>query len=329
MSSDWKRFAVAGFLLLALLFVALSLVSHVSAFTRLRGTVDLAWQIRASWLAAALVLGTANLIGMAGLWTWLTGRLGEPIGQAEGTAAWVGSNLGRYIPGKVWQLAGLAVWMRARGRSGSIALVSALVFQIVVLLTGIMAAVLTLRGRIGLAIGSSPLATLLLLAGLFALLHPAVLRKVTGWMARLLRENEPEVAQLIEEGRAGRGGATWALGAALMGAWWIYGAGLWCLVAALAGPGLTDILTLTGVFAGSWVAGYLAFVTPGGLVVREGAMVLLIASLTPLPASVATVVAVAARIWTIASELGAFALAAAWRNSEVRKEGLPRENQAP
>jgi uncharacterized membrane protein YbhN (UPF0104 family) len=327
-NGTWKRFAVAGFLLLSLLFVGLSLFDQLSAFTQLRGTIDLAWQIRVSWLAAALLLGTVNLLGMAGLWTWLTGRLGEPIGQAEGAAAWVGANLGRYIPGKVWQLAGLAVYMRARGRSGSVVLVSALVFQIVVLLTGVTAALLTLRGRIGLAFGGSPLLALLVGIGLVVLLHPAVLRRATGWLARLLGENGPEVTALIEEGRAGRGGATWALGAALMAAWWIYGAGLWCLVAAFAGPGFADIWTLTGVFAASYVAGYLAFVTPGGLVVREGAMILLIASLTPLPASVAAVIAVAARIWTIVSELVAFAVAAAWRNAEAR-ETLRRESDAP
>lgn len=317
MNLGWKRFAVAGFLLLALSFVALSLIGQLGAFSRMRGTTELAWQIRVSWLTAAVVLGTANLMCMAAMWTWLTARLGEPIRQAEGAAAWIGANLGRYIPGKVWQLAGLALYMRARGRSGSVVLVSALVFQIIVLVTGVAAALLTLRGRIGLAFGGSPVFALLLAVGLAVLLHPAVLRRLTRWLAALLRETGPEVERLIEEGK---GGATWALGAVLLAAWWIYGAGLWCLVAAFTGPGSTGILTLTGIFAASYVAGYAAFVTPGGLIVREGAMILLITSLTPLPAAVAAIIAVAARIWTIVCELIAFAIAAAWRGAEARRD---------
>ena len=309
MTDRWKRFALAAFLLAALAFILLVLQGQWSAFAELGGSTSGTWSARPGWLLAALGLGTVNLLGMAALWTWLARRLGEDVRYPEGVAAWVGSNLGRYIPGKVWQLAGLAAFMRSTGRSGSVALVSALVFQIVVLVSGIAAALLTLGNRIGDAFGGSILLPIGLAVGLALTLHPTVLRRATAALAKLLREDGPAVSSVIERERPTGGAYSWTLGVALLLAWWVYGAGLWFLIAGVSEAPVGDIRTLTGVFAASYVAGYLAIVTPGGLIVREGAMTLLLTIATPLPAAAAVGIAVLARLWTIVSELAAFGIA--------------------
>ena len=120
MDASWRRFALAALLLLALFFVALALLTQWNALGEHWDPAAVDWRARVPWLLAALALGTLNLAGMAALWTWLTRRLGEEVRYGEGITAWIASNLGRYIPGKVWQLAGLAAYMRARGRSGSV-----------------------------------------------------------------------------------------------------------------------------------------------------------------------------------------------------------------
>lgn len=58
---------------------------------------------------------------------------------------------------------------------------------------------------------------------------------------------------------------------------------------------------MIGIFAASWVAGFLAFLTPAGLGVREGALTLLLAPL--LPAPLPALVALLARVWWTAAEL--------------------------
>ena len=309
MTDRWKRFALAAFLLAALLFILLALQGQWRAFAELGGSTSGTWIARPGWLLAALGLGTVNLLGMAALWTWLARRWGEDLRYPEGMAAWVGSNLGRYIPGKVWQLAGLAAFMRGTGRSGSVALVSALVFQIVVLVSGIAAALLTLGNRIGDAFGGSILLPVGLAVALALILHPEALRRATAALAKLLREDGPAVSSVIERERSTGGAYSWMLGVALLLAWWVYGAGLWFLVAGVSEAPVSDIRTLTGVFAASYVAGYLSIVTPGGLIVREGAMTLLLTAATPLPAAAAVGIAVLARLWTIVSELAAFGIA--------------------
>jgi uncharacterized membrane protein YbhN (UPF0104 family) len=321
LSDRWKRFALAAFLLAALTFVLLALRGQWSAFTELGGSKS--WAVRPGWLLAALGLGTVNLLGMAALWTWLSRRLGEDVRYPEGVAAWVGSNLGRYIPGKIWQLAGLAAYMRGTGRSGSVALVAALVFQIVVLVSGIAAALLTLGNRIGDAFGGSILLPVGLAVALALILHPTVLRRATAALARLLREDGPAVSSVIERERPTGGAYSWILGVALLLAWWVYGAGLWFLAAGVSEAPVSDIRSLTGVFAASYVAGYLAIVTPGGLIVREGAMALLLTAVTPLPAAAAVGIALLARLWTIVSELAAFGIAVLLRGGFDKGETQP------
>ena len=120
MSDRWKGFALAAFLLVALTFILLAIQGQWRAFAELGTSTSGSWKARPGLLLAALVLGTANLLGMAALWTWLARRLGEDVGYPEGVVAWLGSNLARYIPGKIWQLAGLAAFMRSRGRSGQL-----------------------------------------------------------------------------------------------------------------------------------------------------------------------------------------------------------------
>lgn len=326
MGSRRKGIWLGAFLLLATVFLLLAFRGQWSALDDAWATTDGGWRFRVGWLLAALALGVSNLLGMATLWTWLARKLGQGVTYREGTVAWLGANLGRYIPGKVWQLAGLAAYLKGRGRSGSTALVAALVFQIVILLSGIAVVLLTLRGQASAAFGGSLVPPLTIIVALAATLHPAVLRRATRVLGRWLKE-DTETDALPHAGEGSRH-VGWVLGAALLPAWGVYGVGLWCLTAGVsAGPVGGDVWSFTGVFAGSYVAGYLSLVTPGGLIVREGVMTLLLAAVTPIPAAMAAVLAVLARLWTIVSEITAFGVAAAaggvGHGSGARRKGGP------
>ena len=100
-----------------------------------------------------------------------------------------------------------------------------------------------------------------------------------------------------------------------------YGVGLLLL---LRGVGVAwevmQIPALTGIFAASYVIGYLVLVAPGGLVVREGAMTALLVDLGGLALGVAAAVAIMARVWMVVTEFVALALVLAWsrRDEEER-----------
>lgn len=304
MRSRWGRLATGLFLLAAVGFAAALLWGQWAELRRLRSEVGgFGWTLSPAWLAMALLLGVANLFWMGAAWVRLYRAAGGALSYGRGIRVWIATNLGRYIPGKIWQLSGLAVHLRRTGESGALALTSALTFQVVTLLSGTAVGVGILGRDVAMLPGGSPGAVLGILVLLAGLLHPRVVAAGTRWAARLTRE---EVGEL----EVPRGRDLAVAGAALTVAWGVYGLGLWCLVAGVSDPAPAGPALLTGIFAASYVAGYLVLLAPGGLVVREGAMTALLAALTPLGAGVAGALAVAARLWVTAAELLASGMAA-------------------
>jgi len=290
-----------AFVGLSLLFVGLLLARQGGSLSGFRRDLaEFGWRLRPGWLAAALGTGAATLFLMAGVWVALFRALGGHCGGAEGVRVWMTTNLGRYIPGKVWQLSGLAVYMRDRRGAGAIALVAAAAFQVLVLGTGAAVAAGTLGVR---ALGSGALlpGALLALLALVVTVHPRLVSRLAAVLARRMGEPPPEVVP----GRA----ALWGAGAGLVAAWLGNGVGLWMLWRGAGGPAVPGPWLLSGVFAAAYVAGYVVLFAPGGLVVREGALAGLLAAVAGVPLGVGAAVAVLARIWTTAAELLALFLA--------------------
>lgn len=304
-----------AFVGLALVFVGLLLARQGESLAGLRA--DLAafgWRLRPGWLVAALAVGTATLFLMAGVWVSLFRALGGRCGTMEGVRVWMTTNLGRYIPGKVWQLSGLAYYMRDRRGAGGVALAAAAAFQVLVLGTGAAWAAATLGTR---ALGPGALlpGALVLLLALLVVLRPRLVGRVAGGLARRMGETPPRSAP----GRA----ALWSAGLGLVVAWLGNGAGLWLLWKGAGGTSAPGLPVLSGVFAASYVAGYVVLVAPGGLVVREGAMAGLLAAVAGVPIGVGAAVAVLARLWTTATELLALLVAWALPAATATAEGEP------
>lgn len=312
MSRGALRAAALALLTVAGAFAAIALIREWGDLRAQAATVR--WEPDLPWLLLALACGTAALVLTGVAWTRLHRATGGAAAVGEGTVAWLGSNLGRYVPGKVWQLAGLAAWVRSRGDSAAVALSSSLALQAVTLLTG---------GAFGLALAGAPalgvagdaakLAALALALGLLA--HPRVIRGIAWLGGRLIGEDVPP--------RSPCGGALVRAAVALCIVWGLHGVGFWALLRGLLGLAAPGLGVAAGTFAASYVAGYLVLVAPGGLVVREGAMAGLLVALGGLPWGGAVAVAAAARAWSVVAELvalgGGFGAAAL-----ARRRARPR-----
>lgn len=318
MRRRWVRIAATIFVLAGLVFLALVLGDQ---WERLQASITgFEWSVRPAWIAASLLLATANLLEMSSVWVKLFRESGGRVSYAEGWKIWSATNVGRYIPGKLWHLGGLTVYLRKRGESGAAGLVSSVGFQVLILVTGAATAATVLVGRPNSLLGSSPWTTGLVLLLLAAALHPAVLRKAAGLASRLMKEEDVEIDRIGNRGLAASAGAIFL-------SWGIYGLSLWCMVRGTVGGGVMGPLELTAVFAASYVVGYLALMSPGGLAVREGAMVGLLASMGGLSVGVATVVAVAYRIVTTVSELLFLGFSFLWPALTGARENRPPRHE--
>ncbi|MXX78489.1 MAG: UPF0104 family protein [Gemmatimonadales bacterium] len=297
----WVALGSAGFLLAALTAGGLALSGGWAAWGDVDASRLSGWRVRPLWLAVAVGCEVGALCASGAVWAWMFRAAGGRAGLPEAAAAWLGSNLGRYLPGKIWQVAGLVAWIRGRGDSGATAFATLIAFQAAIVITGLAVALTALGAGAFEGVARWPL-----IAGgiaLAAALAPPVLRFVVRLGRRVLRET-PERRDVELDG----GTLCRAVAGSLL-IWPLHGLGFLALIEGLVLGNTVGFGTALGTFAGSYVVGYLALVAPGGLVVREGAIVGLLTAATIIPAGPAAALALAARLWTTVAELASFGLA--------------------
>lgn len=251
------------------------------------------WNPRWTLLVASCALLAAGYALSSALWGRMVRELGGPALPAwTSIRVFMVANLGRYVPGKVLQLAGLAYLARREGVSVGVAGAAAVLGQGVALLGATAVGLGAFFGpneawRTAGWVGVALVAAFVVLASL-----PAPLR----WLGRV-REDTPTL-------RPGFG-LRWTVLYALN--WALYAAAFWLLFLGL--EGWATFIQVGPAFAAAYVAGYVAIFAPAGLGVRE---VSLVAFLSPVLApEPAAALAVVARLWTTGVELLPAALLAA------------------
>jgi len=227
------------------------------------------------------------------------------------------ANLGRYVPGKVWQIAGLAYLAKREGVQASVATGAAILGQGLAILAATLVGMGTLFGAdefwreigwVGLVAGVGVSGSVVAVVVI-----PQVFRRVLGFWFRLTRTDPPDNGLV-----SGNAGFRWL--ALYVVNWGIYAAAFWLLY--LSFGEWRTFLQVGPAFAAAYVAGYIAVFAPAGAGIREGVLVVL---LQPIMAREAAVVlAVIARLWTTAVELiPALVLAVASRRSQETAETTP------
>lgn len=246
--------------------------------------------------------------GISGLlWGRLVEELGGPtLERRDAVRVYMIANLGRYIPGKVWQIAGLAALAKSRGVPAPIATGAAVLGQLIAVSSATLLglgiffganAEWRLYGWIGLG------ATLLLF---LAISIPATLDQLIKGLFRLSRQDPPTR-------RLGRStfGVRWIL--YYVANWGVYSTAFWLLY--LGFQPFEPFLRIGPAFAAAYVMGYVVLVAPAGAGVRESALVLF---LSPVASpAVGAAVAIIARAWTTIVELAP--AAAFWMHEQRRQ----------
>jgi uncharacterized membrane protein YbhN (UPF0104 family) len=229
--------------------------------------------------------------------TWRTVVRGWGAHLSFGDAAriWTISNLGRYVPGKVWALGSMAMMAQRKGVSGIVAAGSSLVVMIINLAAGLVVAAITGAQ----VLGFSPLVVaiiVLIAAGI--LLAPAVLPRALAFIGRI----SGKLASVNQLPVLPPRSVYFAAGASAL-AWIMYGMAFQMLTVGVLGsaPGATTLYI--AVFTGSYVLGFLVLIAPAGLGVREASMAAALAR-AGFAVAPATVLVVTSRLWLTVLELG-------------------------
>jgi hypothetical protein len=283
---------IAGLAILG--FAARSLVRN---WETLRSQ-ELDIRIVPGWLVLSAVVVWAMYAILIVAWRTMLAGWGQRLDGWSAARIWTVSSLGKYLPGKVWAVAGMALMAQRAGIAPWAATGSAVVLQVLAIGTGAAVAGLTGRRALEAAHPGSQFALVLLVAGAVAgvalLLWPPVVR-------RLLQLAAPDAES---RGLPPAGGIALGIVANAL-AWVGYGLALWLLARGLLPDAVLRPSLAVAVFTASYLAGFLALFAPGGLGVREGLFILMLQG--PLGIGAATALAVASRVLLTLTEFGAAA----------------------
>ncbi len=232
-------------------------------------------------------------------WAWylITLRLGIAIPFKETLENWFYSQLGKYLPGKVWPFLGRLYLYGAKGKSKKTVTV-ALYFETatLVMAAGLIFLVSFFSFRevqpVHPEISSAWLIPVFIVAFLF--LHPKILQEVLNRILSLLKRDRLSISISYVE-------TLWIVGVCVL-SWGVGGIGFYLFVDSFFTVSASYLLILTGALAISSTLGLIALFAPGGLGVREGILVYLLSSI--MPGSVAVILSVLTRLWMTFIEIG-------------------------
>jgi hypothetical protein len=280
--------------ILGLAIVGLAVQSLVRNWDELRAQ-PLEWSVEPGWIilsAAVVWLMYALLIAA---WRQMLTAWGRGLDLWSAARIWTVSSLGKYLPGKVWAVAGMAVMAQRAGIGAGPATGSAVILQVLAIGTGAAVAGLTGWGAVRAAYPSAGAGLAVLLAasvgGIGLLLWP-------GLVNRVLRFAAPDAGPVAPP----VGAVAFGIAANAV-AWMGYGLALWLLARGLLPRAGLGLLPATAVFTTSYLAGFLALFAPGGIGVREGVFILMLQE--PIGIGAATALAIASRLLLTVTELGA------------------------
>ncbi|MFB4313342.1 YbhN family protein [Actinomadura sp. 21ATH] len=290
--------------LLALGFCAYSLVSQWDDTVRAFGQM--------SWIT----LAGAFVTGVAGLFVWMLGwraylaGLGSPLPVRATFRISNISQLGKYVPGKVWALVTQIEMTREHDVPRLRSFSSTMLAVATSCACGLAMAAVTLpltseaaRDRYWWLFLLAPV--------MLAALHPRIVTWCLDTALRLARR--PPLEHPVSLGTTLVAAAWTILG------WALFGAHTWLLCAAVGGEGAGLPFQAAGAYALAFVFGLLVFIAPGGIGAREAALVMVLGPV--LPAGAPIVVAIASRVILTLADLAGAGVAFLMGRGKVAPDG--------
>ncbi len=274
------------------------------------------------WLLALAFLGfMLQELSYGLIWQSILAHLGSRLGLRLCLRVYLASEFVRYIPGNVWHVLTRILWVGRYGVSRPVAFASMTIELITKLAAGMFVfSVSLLFWRDFGAVGSllhGPLVDILGLASILALLivlHPRVLNGLLNLALRLLKRDPVQLTLRYND--------ILLITLAWCASWFVAGCAFYILMLALWPDAPFVALPICiGIYALAWDIGFVSFITPSGLGVREAAIVGLFALALPLPVGLATVLALLSRFVSTIAEVVCVSIAYLSGGKQVLKIG--------
>lgn len=257
------------------------------------------WNLDIQYLVVSFIALLGTFLMWALLFEQVFIQLGVPLSLKKIFKILYISNLGRYIPGKVWQFVGM-YYLLERENVGKLKATSGIMWSNLFsnLSGGLVGISIISLSKFNVSILSVSI-LLVFFACIVIAVQPTVIDHIVNYVLGKLNKDQIKVSLSLP--RIVLFISYYAL------VWLCLGAAFFLLTRAVADVDIKLLPVFIGFFAASYVIGYLSVFTPGGLGVREGVMTYMLSYYMPLP--IATIIAIVARLWLTLGELACVAIA--------------------
>ncbi len=302
-----------GFRSQVILFVKIILVAAVFYFLYLQVKTNwddissYEWEIaRPAYLLLSFVAAFLSLFLFSSTWNLIVRGFGHRLSLPVAFKISYISNLGRYLPGKIWQLFGIIYFAKEYGLLPEKATASFVISQIFMSASSLLI--------LAIAVQIEPLIIvdqIKILGNKFAYMFTAAMLiislTIVIWPNRILsvfnyilkKLSRPELTFVMEKRVAPVVFAGYCV------AWILYGSAFWLLIQSIAPQKDLSLISAIGIFAGAYQIGYLVLFAPGGIGPREWIMGQM---LMPFLPGIAPIIAILSRLWTIVIDITAMGL---------------------
>lgn len=241
-------------------FLGLAIVGAVVAVVANWADIELAVRgLHGAALAAGGLLSILYVGATMLSWRSIMADLGAPLGVRKASFLFFVTQIGKYIPGGIWNVVAIGQLGREWGIPRRSSFSGMLVFWLVSVASGLLVGTIYLLGAGAMGVTGTWLIWLLPVALIGV--SPPVLRRLLRLALRVLRRDplvrEPTTVGLLAA-------TSWAL----LG-WLLAGAQVWVLASALSDLSNPSFATALGGYALAWTAGFIIVFAPAGAGVRE------------------------------------------------------------
>jgi len=257
------------------------------------------WRLNWGYLAIfAVILFSRPVLSMLG-WRWLVLKLGGPLLPfTQAVRVYYAASLSRYLPGTVWYAVGRVALGERAGVSRMVGSLSVLLETAFVTFSGLLISPLALAatplldtaGKLQLFAAAY---AVFVLAALALMWRSDLFFALLNWGLKRIGRQPVAVRLTFRD--------LLLLNLPYLASWLLYALMSYLLTAAVYPLPFDYAPTVGASFVAAWAVGFLTFIAPNGLGVREGTLVFLLSSL--MPTSIALIIAVLSRIGSMLAEV--------------------------
>jgi hypothetical protein len=255
------------------------------------------WQFDPLYLILSLVLAMVALFIFAAAWGRVVSGFGHRLSVFDSYRILNLSNLGRYIPGKIWQVFGMLYLAKQKKIPEEHAVASFVIYQMFTIPASLLVWVFAAQFESALLIdkfkimgaGSAyALGGLGLIGCALLVFYP---RPFLNFANYLLKKLGRPVAEFdLDKSVALQAFVGYFVG------WIVFGLAFWAFLVSVLGDAAPSVIVAVGLYNVAYQIGYLALFAPGGLGPRELIIGVL---LQPFVGPIAPALALVARLWSI------------------------------